>query len=550
MTEILTPDKVQPAVDNTAFGDPTQEPGEAGSVDPTNTGEVVAGETEAVELTPEEIAAEMRLAIEAVIQSFEEMDVDERIIYDGYDNTKQFIIEHDSKFRKALNDYLGQLDAIGAKLEAKFAEEVSNSLDQFNRAVEYIYSKPAIEIAEKYKLAKQTVINMDRMLENIATNFKEEGDEIIVNQDVELGMTFRHYWEMTRDDLKDMADDYRKETGLDHDDLLDEAEDHIEAIDAFLGKVKDLEDKLQAEQEAERNKLERLYKDAEIFINKPDGLLYYAIPVASGKKKRIGVSRARDAIGSGAPDGVYKTALKKVKEFDDMIVRISSMPNCDQDRIDNYMNLLRIATEYVYELAKQTDSSGAAGYKSKQVLPQDTNTRLYQRNVTVGVHKAFGEEPLKSIDLSALGFMIPKSERNGASTQPMNGNRANVLYPGYNEAYDPTIDGSLPGSASKTWGSKVGGKMLKPVHAEIVSKFKEKGLDLKTKLIKDDSFEDWLKRAANTSDAAYARAIGNRMIAHFLRRNYRSAGFLVSELTVGNVGKDVSFMKAIIEAAR
>ncbi len=304
---------------------------------------------------------------------------------------------------------------------------------------------------------------MDRMLENIATHFREEGDEVVVNQDIETGRTFRRYWEMTRDDIEDMTVDYRNETGLDHDDILDEAEDHMKAIDVFLEKVKELEDKVQAEQEAERNKLEKLYKDTELLINKPDGLLYYAIPVASGKKNRIGKSRAREAVGPNAPDGVYKSALKIVENFDSLIAQISSMPNYDPNRIAQYKDLLRIAAEYVYELAKQSDPRGVEGYRNSRALPQDPNSRTYRRPVTVGVHNAFGKKPLESIDLSELGFMIPKSAKSTASVFRMNGNRANVLYPGYDNTYDESLEGPLPSANFLDLRAKIANNKYKKI---------------------------------------------------------------------------------------
>lgn len=549
MTEIPTSHSTQPAASEAAPGNLTQEPIEAGSVDPASTDEIVTGETETVEATPEEIATEMKSVIDAIIsrkQSFEEMEIDEHIIYEGYDDTKKSLLELNSEFRIALNDYLGQLNAIGAKPEAKFADEASVLLDQLDQAVEYINSQSAVDKAEKYRLAKQTVVNMDRMLENIATHFREEGDEIVVNQDIETGRMFRHYWEMTRDDIEDMTVDYRNETGLDHDDILDEAEDHMKAIDVFLEKVKELEDKVQAEQEAERNKLEKLYKDTELLINKPDGLLYYAIPVASGKKNRIGKSRAREAVGPNAPDGVYKSALKIVENFDSLIAQISSMPNYDPNRIAQYKDLLRIAAEYVYELAKQSDPRGVEGYRNSRVLPQDPNSRTYRRPVTVGVHNAFGKQPLESIDLSELGFMIPKSAKSTASVFRMNGNRANVLYPGYDNTYDESLEGPLPSANFLDLRAKI----AKNKYKKNILKFKEQGLNLNTELLRGESFEDWLKRAANTSSAAQAVDIGNRMIAHYLKRNYRAAGFLVPNLSVGDVGKDVSYMRAIIKAAQ
>ncbi len=137
MTEIPTPRSTQPAASEAAPGNLTQEPIEAGSVDPASTGEIVTGETETVEATPEEIATEMKSVIDAIIsrkQFFEEMEIDEHIIYEGYDDTKKSLLELNSEFRIALNDYLGQLNAIGAKPEAKFADDASVLLDQLDQA--------------------------------------------------------------------------------------------------------------------------------------------------------------------------------------------------------------------------------------------------------------------------------------------------------------------------------------------------------------------------------------------------------------------------------
>lgn len=545
MTEIPISHYTQPDESKAGTEGAAQETGETELLDPANTGEVAVTKAEEAEPTSQEIADEMKLPILDILgrkRIFDQDMVEDCIANAGYDRAKALFEGVNLELREALKEYIKQLDVIGVVPEPRFVTEVMALLDRIDQVMNYMESKPVVEKAEKDKASEQAKINMRHMLDNIAGSFKKQGSKVTVDQDVEIGLSFRHHWEMIRDDLRDMTSDYQKYVGVKHDSLTDEAKHYIEAINVFLKSIKELEQK----QEAEQAKLERLYKETEILINKPDGLLFYAIPIASGKKNRVGKSRAREAVRSHAPDGVYKSALKIVENFDGLITQISSMPNYDPNRIAKYKYLLRIAAEYVYELAKQSDPRGVEGYRNSQVLPQDPNSRTYRRPVTVGVHNAFGKQPLESIDLSELGFMIPKSAKSTASVFRMNGNRANVLYPGYDNTYDESLEGPLPSANFLDLRAKIANNKYK----KNILKFKEQGLNLNTELLRGESFEEWLKRAANTSSAAQAVDIGNRMIAHYLKRNYRAAGFLVPNLSVGDVGKDVSYMRAIIKAAQ